>query len=264
MCYDISFSSTIELITDYIPGIIVDPQIEINYDTSIHVLAHAYRKYPIIIYEDGNYKLKPFEWGLIADYMNTPEKIKKSRNFMCNAQSEKVMNDKKSIWHRLRQKRCLVPVTGILEHREIKGWKNKVPYHVRLKDRPLFCIPGLYNYSPLPDPETGEVKGTYTLITRAANAIMMQIHNGGDNKFRMPLFLHKEMELKWLNPDSTDQELQSILDFEMPSENLEYWTTWTIRSSKERPDGKGKIERFEWPDLPELGNDNGVLQKALF
>jgi putative SOS response-associated peptidase YedK len=253
MCYDISFSSGIELITDYLPGIDVDPQIRIDYDTSIHVIAHAYRKYPVIIYDNG-YRLKPFEWGLIADYMNTPEKIKKSRSFMCNAQSEKILDDKRSVWHRLRQQRCLIPVTGILEHREIQGWKNKVPYHVKLKERPLFCIPGLYNYSPLPDVETGEVTGTFTLITRAANPLMMQIHNGGDNKFRMPLFLPKELELKWLDPALTDDEMRSIINYEMPSGELEYYTTFSIRARKERPDGKGKIEPFVWEGLPELNN----------
>lgn len=252
MCYDISFSSSIELITAYLPRLDVDPQIRIDYDTSIHVMAHAYRKYPVIIQENDTYRLKPFEWGLIADYMNSPEKIKKSRAFMCNAQSEKILNDKRSIWYRLRQNRCLVPVTGILEHREIAGWKNKVPYHVRVKERSLFCLPALYNYSPLPDVETGEITGTFTVVTRAANTLMMQIHNGGDNKFRMPLFLPRELELKWLDPGLSDEELRSIINYEMPSDDLEYYTTFSIRSRKERPDGKGKIEEFVWEGVPEI------------
>lgn len=252
MCYDISFSSSIELITAYLPALEVDPQIHIDYNSSIHVLAHAYRKYPIIIFENGSYRLKPFEWGLITAYMDTPEKIKKSRSYMCNAQSEKIIDDKRSAWHRLRQKRCLIPVTGILEHREIPGWKNKVPYHVSLKGRQLFCIPGLYNYSPVPDVETGEVTGTFTLITRAANSIMKQIHNGGDNRFRMPLFLPKELELKWLHPQLEDEDIRSLIDYEMPSEELEYYTTFSIRSRKERPDGKGKIEAYTWESLPAL------------
>lgn len=33
-------------------------------------------KYPVIIQDDEHYKLTKFEWGVIADYMNTPEKIK--------------------------------------------------------------------------------------------------------------------------------------------------------------------------------------------
>src|SRR3989440_4959887 len=211
MCYDISFSTTIEKVTDYIPDLITDPQLGIDYNMNVHIQAQAFKKYPIIIFEDGRYKLKPFEWGIIPEYMDTPEKIKKGRNSMCNARSEKIIEDKRSYWHRIRRKRCLIPVTGIFGHREVKGFKNKIPYYVRLNNRALFCIPGLYHYPNRADVETGEVIGTFTLITRAANSVMAQIHNSGDQAFRMPLFLPKELELKWLKPDLTDQEMEEIV-----------------------------------------------------
>lgn len=257
MCYDISFTTTIEMVTDYIPGLIVDPQIGMDYEMTVHTQAQAFRKYPIILMQSGERHLRPFEWGIVTNYMNTPDKLKQLRNSHCNARSEKIIGDKKSIWHRLRKQRCLIPVTGIMEHREVKGFKNKIPYHVKLIDRKLFCIPGLYNYSEnYIDKETGEIIGTYTLVTRAANPVMMQIHNSGDQAFRMPLFLPKELELKWLDPNLSDAEIQEILDFEMPSEMLEYNTTWTIRTTKDRPDGKGKLDFYEWPGLPPLGVDS--------
>lgn len=264
MCYDISFSTSIELITDYLPEIIIDPQSSFDFDAAEHVLAQAYRKYPIIIMEDGKYKLQEFEWGVIADYMNSPEKIKTGRQWMCNAQSEKILMDKKSFWHRIRRKRCLIPITGTFEHREIKGWKNKIPYMVRIKGRDLFCLPGLYHYAPVPDVETGEVRGTFTLITRAANSVMKQIHNGGNNAFRMPLFLpNREMELKWLQPQLTDEEIAEILDYELPADNLEYWPVFSIRGTKPRPDGGRKIDPWAWADLPPLGDDEGTKEKQM-
>ena len=262
MCYDISFSTTIEMVTDYIPDLIIDPQIGIDYDMSPHIMAQAFKKYPVIIFEDGKYKTKLFEWGIIPEYMDTPEKIKKARNSMCNARSEKIIEDKRSYWHRIRRKRCLIPVTGIFEHREVKGFKNKIPYHIWLKDRKVFCIPGLYHYPNKADVETGEVTGTYTLITRAANSVIAQIHNSGDQAFRMPLFLPKELELKWLQPDLKDEEIQEILNFEMPSEVLKYEPVYTIRTTKERPDGKTKLEQFEWGSLPPLGVDSS--EQTLF
>ena len=252
MCYDISFSSGIQLITDYLPEIEIDNQLAFDFDTTIHVMAQAFREYPIIINDDGKYKLRSFEWGVVADYMNSPEKVKQMRQWMCNAQSEKVVNDKKSFWRRIRNKRCLIPVTGIYEHREIKGWKNKVPYFVRIHDRPLFCLPGLYYYSPLPDLETGEVKGTFTLLTRAANPLMKKIHNSGTHAYRMPLFLTKELEMKWLQPNLTDEQIQSILDYEIPADDLEQWPVFSIRTNKPRPDNKLKTEPYEWPELPPL------------
>ena len=53
MCYDISFSTTIEMVTDYIPDLVVDPQIGIDYDMNVHVMAQAYRKYLVISVKVG-------------------------------------------------------------------------------------------------------------------------------------------------------------------------------------------------------------------
>ena len=263
MCYDVSLSKA-KSITSYISNLEVDANFSYDDDLNLHIQAQSHRKYPVIIFEDGQYKLKAFEWGVIADYMDTPEKIKKTRSSMCNARSEKIIDDKKSYWHRIRKTRCLIPVTGIFEHREVKGFKNKIPYHVWLKERSLFCIPGLYHFPNRADVETGEIVGTFTLVTRAANEVMAQIHNGGDQAYRMPLFLPKELELQWLQPGLTDAEIKHILDFEMPSGELEYTPVYTIRTTKERPDQKSKLDAYEWPNLPPLGNDNGIAQIDLF
>jgi len=267
MCFDISYNyENLELIDEYFPDIGVDPGFYFDPDISVHVMALGYKRYPIVIKENEKFKLKNFEWSIISEYMNTPDKIKKTRPMMANARSEKILDDKKSYWHRIRSKRCLIPVTGIYEHREIKGWKNKVPYHVSLKDRKLFCIPGLYHYNELlpSDPETGEVRGMFTLITRAANSVMRNIHNGGDNPYRMPLFLPRELELKWLKADLSEDEMREILEYEMPPEQLDYHTVFSLRGRAERPDGKKKNEEFAYQSLPPLGNDDGSLQTSLF
>lgn len=262
MCYDISFSTRYELITQYVPDLIVDPQISFDYETSLHVVAQSYMKKPVIYREGGKNYLKEFEWGVIADYMKTPELVKKNRQWMCNAQSEKILDDKKSYWRRIRMNRCVIPVAGFFEHREVKGSKNKIPYYIRLKNRPVFGLLGLYAWSPLPDVETGEVRGTFTVITRRANSVMAQIHNGGPNAGRMPLMVPYDMELTWLKEDLSDEQIREILNYEMPSEELEYHPVYTIRTTKPRPDGRGKLEPFEWPDLPRLGVD--TAEQRLF
>ncbi|HWJ25445.1 MAG TPA: SOS response-associated peptidase family protein, partial [Flavisolibacter sp.] len=215
-----------------------------------------------ITFEDNQYKLKPFEWGVIAPYMRTPEEIKKGRNSTANARSEKIIDDHKSLWYKMRAHRCLIPVTGIFEHREVRGWKKKVPYLIQEKRRPLFCIPGLYNYPFMPNPETGEIKGTFTLITRPANPLLKQIHNSGPNAGRMPLFLNKELEQKWLLPDLTDDEIKEVLEFELPADKLKEHTVYTIRGGKPRPDGKGVLEPYTWSDLPPLGEANPDRKEA--
>lgn len=266
MCLDIAFYSALELIEDYFPGIKKPEQINFDLFTGEHVFAIGHKKYPVITNDLGEYNLRNFEWGVIAEYMNTPEKIYMQRRNMVNARSEKILDDKKSFWHRIRKKRCLIPVTGIYEHREIKGWKNKVPYFVKVKGRKMFFIPGLYHYNEkiATDVETGEVRGMFTLVTRQANEVMKQIHNSGDNAHRMPLFLTPELEKRWLDPGLADEDIRAILDYEIPSEDLEYCTVFSIRGRKPRSDGKAKFEEFRFPNLPPLGNDDGRVQTTLF
>lgn len=266
MCLDISYYSALELIDGYFPDLVHDGEIRFDLDVSTHFLALGFSRYPVVTFDQGHYHRKYFEWGIIAEYMDTPEKIKAMRKSMVNARSEKILDDKRSFWNRIRSKRCLIPVTGIYEHREIKGWKNKVPYYVRLKDRPMYCIPGLYHYNTkVPsDPETGEMRGMFTLITRSANAVMRQIHNSGDNAYRMPLFLPKELELEWLSPDLGDTGIRRILEYEMPPEEIVYDPVFSIRGRTPRPDGEPKNAPFHYANLPPLGNDDGEVQKALF
>ena len=81
---------------------------------------------------------------------------------------------------------------------------------------------------------------------------MHVIHNGGDNKGRMPLFLPLEMSKKWVDEALTVEEYGSILNIEMPAESLNYKTVYTIRTNKIRPDNKSKDEAYEWEKLPSI------------
>ena len=193
--------------------------------------------------------------------MNTPEKVKQYRIQMANARSEKVF-DKQSAWYRIKQNRCLIAVNGFYEHREVKGWKNKVPYFIKLANRSSMFLIGLYNYSPIPDMETGEQKGTFAVLTRPANTLMQQIHNHGPNKHRMPVLMQPEEAIKWINEDLTDADIKAMLDYEIPVAELEAHPVYTIRTTKPRPDDKGKTAYFEWANLPPLGSD-GMVQGSL-
>jgi len=76
----------------------------------------------------------------------------------------------------------------------------------------------------------------------------------------MPLFLPKDLEQKWLLPNLSDAEIQEILNFEMPSEALEYHPVFTIRSPKPHPDGGCKTDPYGWQNLPPLGVDSNTLE----
>ncbi len=98
---------------------------------------------------------------------------------------------------------------------------------------------------------------TFSLITWAANTVMANIHNNGDNKNRMPLFLPRAMAEEWISyGELTSENHKLILDFEMASDQINYIPVFTIRSLNHRPDDKGKNEFWEWADLPPLGELN--------
>jgi len=222
-----SFFSNIKLIADFMN---IKSDDTIHFESTYHKVAQSFSKWPVVVNEEG-YKIKIFEWGVIADYMNTPEKIKAYRTSMANARSEKIIEDKRSVWHRIRQQRCLVFTTGFFEHHDA-GLKKKVPFFIKVKDVPIFCFAGLYNYPPIPDVETGEAIGTFTVITREANPLMAKIHNGGNNSQRMPVILTQELAAKWLDEKLSDESISEILNFQFPETEMEAWPVQTIRTRK--------------------------------
>lgn len=286
MCYHVSYSTNIELASSYIPKLVFDEPIQLDLNLTMHIHGFINAEHPIIYLnkEDNQPHMRMMEWGILMPYFNKEYDellkkyadnkaeadkafrayVKKQRGDLLNARSEKILTEKK-LWHRLKSNRCLIPLTGIYEHRKVAGFKNKIPYHIRPKDQPIFFLPGLYNSGSILEPETGELvkHTTFTLLTRAANPIMKQIHNDGPNKGRMPLFLPLKMSLDWLNPNLTEQQYADILAYEMLAEDLDYCTVYTIVGTGYRPDDKAKYEPWEWQGLPPLGQD-AIAQNTLF
>lgn len=262
MCYDVSFTVNIRSIADYFPDLIFDGQIDMDLLPMDHIQGSAlFPKHPIIYLnkDDSKEHLRLMEWGVIQFFRKSEPTIVE-RNKWLNIRAERILVDKDSYWYKIRSKRCLIPLTGIFEHRGIAGWKKKVPYWVKPKDQEMFFLPGLYSVATITDKETGEIieRSTYGLITREANSLMKMIHNSGDNPYRMPLFLPFEMSKEFLSKDLTEERYAEILAYEIPSEDLDYHPVFTIRSSKPRPDGKGKTDYYEWEKLPELGTFDPV------
>lgn len=259
MCYDISFTVNIKQLSDYFPDLVFDEQLEIDFELQhnlTHIMGHAYGEHPIIYVhkQDTAPHCKFMEWGVIPYYTKDEEGYKRQRASMLNIRSEKVLDDPKSYWYKIKQKRCLIPITGFYEHREVEGIKKKIPYFLQLKNQPIMFIPGLYSVAELPDKKTGEMikRWTFALITRDANALMKQVHNGGENKWRMPLMLPFELSIKWIQKELLESEYQEILQYEMAPEEMDYKSVFTIRSPKGREDGKEKHELYVWQNVPEI------------
>ena len=257
MCSDLSFKAeNVEWVNDYLPNLVIENSTQYTIAPVLQVQAHVFPVYPIIFIQKEEPQLHFFEWGLIADYMNTAEKIKQYRTSMVNARSEKLLQDPQSVWYKLRQQRCLIPTTGFFEHRAIKGWKKKVPYHISFANKQPFFLLGMYHYSPMPDMLTGESKGTFTLLTQSANTLMCQIHNDGPNKHRMPVLIEPSKAIEWLNPSVDLVTLSSMLSEKIPDNSLLAYPVYTIRTNQERPDGMLLTDPYQWQGLPPLGLDS--------
>lgn len=268
MCYDISFKSTIKQMGKYFPTAIMDDQLAIDFEllhNFTHIVGHAYGEHPIFYIpttEDIPH-CKFMEWGIIPFYIKDEDAFKKQRPTMLNIRSERILDDPKSYWYKIKNRRCLVPITGFYEHRDVEGFTKKIPYYLGLKSQPLFFIPGLYSVAELPDKQTGEMikRYTYGLITRPANELMKLVHNGGENKWRMPLMLPFELSKTWLQKEVSEPVIREILNYEMPPAEISYHTVFTIRSNKARSDDKEKDSFYQWENLPDLVLQNQNIQQ---
>src|SRR5215470_13953222 len=118
MCYDISFQVNIKELADYFPELVFDEQMEFNFDAP-HIMGHSYGEHPIIYQpkDEQTFHCRPMEWGCIPFYVKDEKQFLRQRASMLNARSERVLEDEKSYWYKIRNRRCLIPATGIYEHR---------------------------------------------------------------------------------------------------------------------------------------------------
>jgi len=254
MCWDISLHTDLEIVKQDFTNIREErTQLELDMRLYENVQAITFPDYPII-YKDKEgtgLGLVKMEWGVLPTYITDPKLQTDRRRNMINVRSERILEDKKSYWYRLRSQRCLIPVSGTFEHRKINGWKKKVPYYIAEADREIFYIPALYQWHQGQD---GEKIGSFGMLTRSANSVMANIHNDGPNKNRMPLFLPSELEHAWIS-DIDEKEMTEIISFEMSPDKLTHYPVYTLRGYPERPDGGHRYDPFDWEGLPPLGTD---------
>jgi len=264
MCRDISFHSDIQIVTQDFKGIQLAPSLAHYPNEMVHVTCEVLPTHPIVVNRKA-LVLANMSWGVVPTFIDDPNERQKQRLNYVNARSERIIDDKKSYWYRIRQNRCLIPVTGIYEHREVKGFKNKIPYHISLEGRKGFYVPALYQVSQEVDQYTGEFYSvaSFTMITRHANDKMQWIHNSGDNKHRMPLFLTPEMEQAWVLDDLGDDDMDEFFHFEMPSDAIAHHPVWTIRGKNALPAGQPRDAYYDWgKKLPVYGQEKPPAEQA--
>jgi len=149
-----------------------------------------------------------FYWGITPSFA----KNKPVANKLINARAETI-TEKISFKNAFKKSRCLVPADGFFEWKKV-GKKTKVPYRFVLHRESLFSFAGIWEEF---ETEKGEIAHTFLILTTRPNLLTSEIHD------RMPVILKKEDEEKWLNLNSSEEELLGMLS-PFPDEEMTNYT----------------------------------------
>lgn len=250
MCYDISLIAPLEKIQEHFPNLEWYEGIEQNITMSAHIMGHSFPLLPVVYKNRQSNRIcgRLMEWGCIPHYISDEETFRIRRNQMLNARSERMLTDSSSYWFKIRNRRCLLPVTGIYEHHEAKGMKKKIPFWIGLQEQSIFFLAGLYSVAQLVDKKSGEVTSrfTFSILTQTASTEYARIHNSGSHAGRMPLFLHQHQWLEWLNDNTSLEELEVLVNESNKEPNIKYFPVYTIRGKSDRPDGLTANAPYDW------------------
>jgi len=164
-----------------------------------HASAFTFPPWPVITNDFKNV-IQMFTWGLIPFYTKNSQAAQEIKAMTLNARIE-TLHSKKSFSIAAKTKRCLIPSTGFFEWQHVNN--QKIPWFIRSDREEIFSMAGLWD--TWTDPFSGIQHNTFTIVTTEAKGIMAEIHN---TKKRMPLILHRENELAWLQSDIHSQQMK--------------------------------------------------------
>lgn len=153
-----------------------------------------------VIKNDG---IEMYQWGLIPNWVKDTSTANDFRTKTLNAKGETIF-EKPSFKQNIISHRCLFPVSGFYEWRDVKG--IKYPYYVEPNGIAGFMLGAVYDNWE--DKQTGEARNTFSILTTEANPLMETIHN---LKKRMPLILTYQDCKTWLDPNTSSGQIQHLI-----------------------------------------------------
>jgi putative SOS response-associated peptidase YedK len=213
------------------------------FQQSYFLSAFSHPMVPVVIGEN-NGLIQLFQWGLVPFWVKDTKAADEINLKTVNARSESVF-EKPAYRDSVRMHRCLVPVSGFFEWREVE--RKKYPYYIWLRDEPCFSLAGIY--SRWADPQTGEIRNTFSILTTVANPLLEQIHN---TKKRMPVIIPRDREKLWINHglgrDSVEEMLKPYSTAAMDA----YPVTRAINRRGETAFGPETVREQAYPELAPL------------
>jgi len=154
----------------------------------------------VVVQREDRRAVVRYRWGLVPSWATDPKAG--SRAF--NARAE-TLAASPLFRDPFRRRRCLVPVDGFYEWRRVGPTRRPVWIHDP-SGSPL-ALAGLW--AGRQDPETGEWRRTFTIVTTRPNDFMATIHD------RMPVVIAPDAWPRWLDPALTSAdagELRALLE----------------------------------------------------
>lgn len=173
-----------------------DAVIHEEYFPSDHYSGFEYPKTPVITNEHPH-EIELFEWGLIPPNV----KSEPNRVYTLNARIETL--EEKFSFKSVTHNRCLVISDGYYECQWLTtSGSRKQKYLLHLENEDIFAFAGLW--SKWINPNSGQHRHTYTILTAEANELLSKIHN---SKKRMPVVLNRDQEKPWLGGEPLDVDM---------------------------------------------------------
>jgi putative SOS response-associated peptidase YedK len=199
MCYNLAAKQRIKALQEKY-GVKFDEELARHGYYQVSGFSHPHL--PVLSQQNSG-TFESMQWGLIPSWATTEEKAWELSNMALNAKAETIF-EKQMFRNCIIRKRCILPVDGFYEWREVA--QRKYPYYIYPKDETLFTFGCIYD--TWINPGTGEIINSFSIITTEANGVMSMIHN---SKKRMPLILSDSDWKKWIDTATTQKELKELL-----------------------------------------------------
>jgi putative SOS response-associated peptidase YedK len=137
----------------------------------------------VVVEREDRRAVTAYRWGLVPHWSTDL----KGASRMFNARAETITASP-AFREAFKRRRCIVPVDSFYE------WKRegtvRQPYRVARADGRPLALAGLW--AGWRDPESEEVRRTFTIVTTTPNDAMADLHD------RMPVVLEESLWVRWL------------------------------------------------------------------
>ena len=202
MCYRATQTSTPFEYADYYKALL-NPSIEIQDNVYYHANGFSHPNLVTIALKESERQAERMQWGLMPNWKKPLADMIKLSNNTLNAKSETIF-DLASFKGSIMTKRCILPVEGFFEYKEVD--KDKLPYFIHPKEHRFFNIACIYAFYQ--NPENKQWIKSFSIITAPANELMTDIHN---TKFRQPVIISNDQISSWVDPSTSKEEIVHLM-----------------------------------------------------